>query len=127
MKKRKQTVKTEDMARQKNDGRGRLGGRAKGTPNRVTGTVREWLSELIDRNRAQIEADLATLDPKTRLFMLEKLMQYVIPRQTATADEQREARAEASRSHDIDLRPLTREEIEFLLEEADREAGNDAG
>ena len=58
----------------KNDGRGRLGGRAKGTPNRVTGTVREWLSGLIDRNRKQMEADLATLDPKTRLFMLEKLL-----------------------------------------------------
>ena len=108
------------MARMKNDGRGRLGGRAKGTPNRVTGTVREWLSGLIDRNRKQMEADLATLDPKTRLFMLEKLMQYVIPRQTATAEEQREARAEARQSQAIDLKPLTREEIEFLLADVEK-------
>ena len=118
MRKEQRTIKTEDMARMKNDGRGRLGGRAKGTPNRVTGTVREWLSGLIDRNRKQMEADLATLDPKTRLFMLEKLMQYVIPRQTATAEEQREARAEARQSQAIDLKPLTREEIELLLADA---------
>lgn len=120
MRKEQRTIKTEDMARMKNDGRGRLGGRAKGTPNRVTGTVREWLSGLIDRNRKQMEADLATLDPKTRLFMLEKLMQYVIPRQTATAEEQREARAEARQSQAIDLKPLTREEIEFLLADVEK-------
>lgn len=104
------------MARQKNDGRGRLGGRAKGTPNKVTGTVREWLSDLIDRNRAQIEEDLKGLDPKTRLYMLEKFMQYVIPRQTATAEEQREAREEQKRSGEIDLGPLTREELTTLIE-----------
>ena len=120
MRKEQRTIKTEDMARMKNDGRGRLGGRAKGTPNRVTGTVREWLSGLIDRNRKQMEADLATLDPKTRLFMLEKLMQYVIPRQTATAEEQREARAEARQSQAIDLKPLTREEIELLLADVEK-------
>ena len=37
------------MARQKNDGKGRMGGRQKGTPNKVTGTVKEWLADLIDK------------------------------------------------------------------------------
>ena len=46
------------MARQRNDGRGRLGGRAKGTPNKVTTSVKEWLSELVNANREQVEADL---------------------------------------------------------------------
>ena len=46
------------MARQKNDGRGRLGGRAVGTPNKVSGTLKEWLTSLIDKNRKQIEKDL---------------------------------------------------------------------
>ena len=71
------------MARQKNDGRGRLGGRAAGTPNKVSGTLKEWLTSLIDKNRAQIEKDLQDLEPKERLQMMEKLMQYVISKQAA--------------------------------------------
>lgn len=70
--------------RQKNDGRGRLGGRAKGTPNKTTATVKDWLASLIDKNREQVEADLQALDPKDRLQMLERLMQYVVPKQQAT-------------------------------------------
>ena len=69
------------MARQKNDGRGRLGGRAAGTPNKVSGTLKEWLTSLIDKNRKQIEKDLKGLSPKDRLQVIEKLMQYVIPKQ----------------------------------------------
>ena len=68
------------MARQKNDGKGRMGGRRKGTPNKVTGTVKEWLADLIDRNRGQIEADLRQLEPKERLAVLEKFMQYIVPK-----------------------------------------------
>lgn len=69
------------MARQKNDGKGRMGGRQKGTPNKVTASVKDWLSELIDKNRGQIEADIKGLEPKDRLQVLEKLMQYVVPKQ----------------------------------------------
>lgn len=69
------------MARTKNDGKGRLGGRQKGTPNKVTKGVREWLAKLINKNRKQIEVDLQQLDPKDRIMLLEKLMQYVIPKQ----------------------------------------------
>ena len=68
------------MARPRNDGKGRMGGRAKGTPNKVTGTVKEWLTDLIDRNRGQIEADLQQLEPKERLAILEKFMQYIVPK-----------------------------------------------
>ncbi len=73
--------------RQKNDGRGRLGGRAKGTPNKTTATVKEWLASLIDKNREQVEADLQALEPKDRLQMLERLMQYVVPKQQATQSD----------------------------------------
>lgn len=69
------------MARQKNDGKGRLGGRAKGTPNRVTASVKDWISQVIDKNRRQMERDLKALSPKDRLLMLEKLMQYVVSKQ----------------------------------------------
>ena len=62
-------------------------GRPKGKPNKVTGDVRRWLAELIDGNRAQIKKDLKALSPKDRLLVLEKLMQYVVPKQQATTLE----------------------------------------
>lgn len=71
------------MARQKNDGRGRLGGREKGTPNKVTGTLKNWITDLINSNRLQMEKDLKKLAPKDRLIFFEKLMQYVIPKQAS--------------------------------------------
>lgn len=74
------------MARQKNDGKGRMGGRQKGTPNKVTANVRDWLSELINKNRNQIESDLKRLDPKDRLQVLEKLLQYVLPKQQSVSE-----------------------------------------
>lgn len=68
------------MARQKNDGKGRLGGREKGVPNKVTGTLRDFVVNLIDQNREQIEKDLAALTPKERLQIIEKFMQ-LLPKQ----------------------------------------------
>lgn len=62
-------------------------GRPKGTPNKITQDVRQWLSTVIDKNRRQIERDLKALEPKERLQMLEKLMQYVIPKQQAVKAE----------------------------------------
>lgn len=68
------------MARPRNDGKGRMGGRAKGTPNKVSGTVKEWLTDLIDSNRNQIITDLKQLEPRERLAILEKFMQYIVPK-----------------------------------------------
>ncbi|GHT00790.1 hypothetical protein AGMMS50276_27470 [Synergistales bacterium] len=66
------------MSKQK--GTKKTGGRAKGTPNKVTSEVKTWLSELIDSNRKQIERDLKALEPKDRLNILEKFMQYTVPK-----------------------------------------------
>ncbi|MDR1973699.1 MAG: DUF5681 domain-containing protein [Bacteroidales bacterium] len=67
---------------------GNPNGRPKGRPNKVTQTAREWITELIDDNRLQIEADLKTLTPKERLLILEKFMQYSIPKvQSAEAKD----------------------------------------
>ena len=49
--------------------------------------MRQWLSTVIDKNRRQMERDLKALEPKERLQMLEKLMQYVIPKQQAVKAE----------------------------------------
>lgn len=78
------------MARPKNDGKGRLGGRAKGTPNKVNATAKQWLASLIDKNRLQMERDLKQLQPKERLVILEKLMQYVIPKSPISIEQKQQ-------------------------------------
>lgn len=100
------------MARQKNDGKGRLGGRAKGTPNRLTSSAKEWLTALIDKNRRQVERDLKQLEPKERLQILEKLMQYVIPKQQAV-------------NATIDVDRLTDEQLDYLIEEVTKDLPTD--
>lgn len=90
------------MARQKNDGKGRLGGRAKGTPNKVTSSVKDWIVKVINDNREQMEADLTTLEPKERLQILEKLMSYVVPKQQAL-------------NTNIDFAMLSDEDLDILV------------
>lgn len=70
------------MGRKK--GTPKTGGRKKGTPNKVTSSLREWIAELIDNERERMLSDLQKLEPKDRLMMLERLMQYVLPKQHAT-------------------------------------------
>lgn len=102
------------MSRQKNDGKGRLGGRTKGTPNKVTKTAREWLTALVDKNRRQIERDLKQLEPKERLLILEKLLQYVIPKKQAV-------------NTSVSLESLSDEQLNFIIDEItkDDEPGQD--
>lgn len=61
------------MARPKNDGRGRIGGRAKGTPNKPQ-NLNEWVSGFIRRNRAQFEDDFKTLSPQERAAVMATLI-----------------------------------------------------
>lgn len=75
------------MPRVKNDGRGRMGGRAKGTPNKATTDLREWIKALVDDNRAQIVKDLKTLEPRERLQFIEKLLRYVVPQESHVTQE----------------------------------------
>lgn len=72
------------MARTK--GTPKTGGRQKGTPNKTTQVAKEWLTELIDKNKAQIKRDLKALEPKERLQILEKFMAYVVPKATQIVD-----------------------------------------
>jgi hypothetical protein len=72
----------------------KTGGRKAGTPNKITGTLKEFLSDLIDDNREQIKQDLESLSAKDRLQMIERFMQYIMPKQkeiefsgTMTEDE----------------------------------------
>lgn len=62
-------------------GHPKSGGRKKGTPNKITFGLRDFISKLLFKNRKQIELDLQELTPKERILMFDKLLQYVIPKQ----------------------------------------------
>lgn len=61
----------------------KTGGRAKGTPNKVTASLRDFIRNLIDENREQVIADLRELEPYQRLLFIERLIGYVLPKQAA--------------------------------------------
>lgn len=54
-------------------------GRPKGVPNKVTGDLRQWITNFIDDNREQIQQDWQALEPKDRIVMFEKLLKYSLP------------------------------------------------
>ena len=68
-------------------GRTKTGGRTRGTKNKTTTDLKEWVFRLLNKNVKQIEQDLQCLDPRERVLLFEKLLRYVLPRQQAvTAD-----------------------------------------
>lgn len=102
------------MSRQKNDGRGRLGGRSKGTPNKVSNDIRSWVESILSKNKAQIEQDFTIVDPDSRLRFVEKLIAYVVPKKMAVTIE--EQMAEEYRQLDALLSKCPQEAIDRIAE-----------
>ena len=82
----------------------KTGGRTKGTPNKVTANVKDWLCQLIDKNRLQIERDIKALEPKDRLQVLEKFMQYTTPKMQSIQTT-------------VDFNQLTDDQLENVIDE----------
>ena len=82
------TGKNPKGSRGRKTGTPKTGGRQKGTPNRITKTVREKLEKIVTRNMRTIQRDLDNIaDPKDRLMILEKFMAYIVPKQSAVKAE----------------------------------------
>lgn len=60
-------------------------GRPKGSPNKITSELKEWLKELLEGNRDQIKADLQAIEPEERVRLLFSLLPYIIPKQQAVS------------------------------------------
>jgi hypothetical protein len=58
---------------------GNPNGRPKGTPNKITTDLRQWVTGFIQSNTGQIENDWKALEPKDRIIMFEKLLKYSLP------------------------------------------------
>ena len=76
-------------------------GRPKGSKNKVTTEVRDWISKVIDKQRPQLEKDLKLLEPAERWRIVEKLMSYVVPKMQAV-----EANVNLNKLSDEDLDKL---------------------
>lgn len=65
----------------------KTGGRTKGTPNKATSLGKEVIVSLLSdySDSGLMSSDFMALDPKDRLVIAEKLMQYTIPKMQATA------------------------------------------
>ena len=69
------------MPREKNDGKGRLGGRAAGTPNKITVLTKEIIQEFVAENYdAAFDAWKAIKNPKQKFEMFLKLLEFIMPR-----------------------------------------------
>ena len=63
------TQNYKDMGRKPNDGRGRLGGRAKGTPNKDTAqTFEEWQAATLSENRRKFKQAMRESDSDNALL-----------------------------------------------------------
>lgn len=65
----------------------KTGGRKKGTPNKSTMLGKEVIVSLLSdySNSGLMTSDFMALDPKDRLVIAERLMQYTMPKMQATA------------------------------------------
>ena len=70
--------------RQKGDGRGRLGGRAKGTPNKVSSERKARIAEFVEKNWEDFEKAYSDLkDPKEKCSIFMAMMPYYAPKLAA--------------------------------------------
>lgn len=77
------------MAGGRQKGTIKTGGRQKGSPNKVTSAVKECISKVLTdyTNSETFLKDFAELEPKERLMIAEKLMNYVVPKMQSVAVE----------------------------------------
>lgn len=73
------------MARPK--GSPKVGGRKKGTPNKVTTDLKEWVRQILDGQRAAFMENMAMLEPNEFVGIYAKLLNYVMPKQQAISVE----------------------------------------
>jgi hypothetical protein len=57
-----------------------LNGRPAGVPNKSTGILKNAVAALVENNMDRIQSDLDSMEPKDRLTLLLKLMDFVIPK-----------------------------------------------
>lgn len=75
----------------------KTGGRKKGTPNRLTGSMKEMINLAITQELEQLPDLLNELAPKEKADFLVKLLPYVMPKADAPIGEEHVRKADVSR------------------------------
>ncbi|WP_152267018.1 DUF5681 domain-containing protein [Agriterribacter humi] len=70
---------------QKKGQTGNPNGRPKGSPNKATKDLRQWVNGFIQSQTEQIQKDWKQLEPKDRIILFEKLLKYSLPTLQATS------------------------------------------
>lgn len=65
---------------QKKGQTGNPNGRPLGSPNKVTMDLRTWIKNLVENSMEQLETDLLQMDAKDRWNVIEKLLNYAVPK-----------------------------------------------
>lgn len=63
---------------------GNPGGRPKGSANKETKKVRDWIGKFLENNTSTLEQDIMSLDPKDRVNSILSLMEYSVPKLART-------------------------------------------
>lgn len=71
----------------KQKGSPKTGGRQKGTENKITRFTRDVLKGVIEEytSSGRLDQDLLMLEPKDRLVIMERFMQYTLPKMQSVA------------------------------------------
>jgi hypothetical protein len=90
---------------QKKGQTGNPNGRPKGTPNKVTADLREFVDELLHSNKRQIVKDMKRLEPQQRVAIFEKLLSYSLPKKQSISIEAQIAAEYAALENLVDKLP----------------------
>lgn len=82
-------------------GKTKTGGRQKGQPNSVTGTLRQQVQHLLESQFNAVLNDLEALEPKDRVNAWIKLLDFALPKLQRT-----ETTFDASKMSDADIERL---------------------
>ena len=102
---------------QKKGNTGNPAGRPKGSKNKVSTELKTWVQMLITSNTEQLEKDLQSLEPNQKWVIIEKLLQFVIPKATIHLETKDTTPARPSPP----ARYLTAEEIKTYLAKLERD------
>ena len=66
----------------------KTGGRQKGTPNKITAEIREFLATLVFDNMDLIRQDVRNMTPEQRASFLPKILPYIAPKMKPQIDDE---------------------------------------